>query len=52
MESIILGNKENLLKAIYNFEVELDKIKNCLETGDSETLQELFIKSSLRREKL
>ena len=49
---LFLGNKENLLKAIYNFEVELDKIKNCLETGDSETLQELFIKSSLRREKL
>ena len=25
---LFLGNKENLLKAIYNFEEELDKIKN------------------------
>ncbi len=49
---LFLGNKENLLKAIYNFEAELDKIKTCLETGDSEGLQELFIKSSKRREKL
>lgn len=49
---LFLGNKENLLKAIYNFEKELDKIKNCLEQEDKETLQNLFIKSSLRREKL
>ena len=49
---LFLGNKENLLKAIYNFEDELDKIKNCLEHEDKEALQNLFIKSSLRREKL
>ena len=49
---LFLGNKENLLKVIYKFEEELDKIKNCLEDEDKETLQELFIKSSLRREKL
>lgn len=49
---LFLGNKENLLKAIYNFEEELDKIKNCLEHEDKEALQNLFIKSSLRREKL
>ena len=49
---LFLGNKENLLKAIYNFEEELDKIKNCLEHEDKESLQNLFIKSSLRREKL
>lgn len=49
---LFLGNKENLLKAIYNFEEELDKIKSCLENEDKENLQELFIKSSLRREKL
>ncbi|WP_300887444.1 prephenate dehydrogenase [uncultured Clostridium sp.] len=48
---LFLGNKENLLKAIYNFEEELDKIKNCLEHEDKEALQNLFIKSSLRREK-
>ena len=52
MESIVLGNKENLLKTIYNFEAELDKIKACLEKDDKEGLQELFIKSSKRREKL
>ena len=49
---LFLGNKENLLQAIYNFEKELDKIKSCVENEDKETLQELFIKSSLRREKL
>ena len=49
---LFLGNKENLLQAIYNFEEELDKIKSCLENEDKEALQELFIKSSLRREKL
>ena len=49
---LFLGNKEKLLKAIYNFEEELDKIKNCLEHEDKEALQNLFIKSSLRREKL
>lgn len=49
---LFLGNKENLLKAIYNFEEELDKIKNCLEHEDKEALQNLFIKSSLRRERL
>ena len=49
---LFLGNKENLLKTIYNFEAELDKIKACLEKNDKEGLQELFIKSSKRREKL
>lgn len=49
---LFLGNKENLLKAIYNFEKELDKIKDSVKNEDKETLQELFIKSSLRREKL
>ena len=49
---LFLGNKENLLQTIYNFEEELDKIKSCLENEDKEALQELFIKSSLRREKL
>ena len=49
---LFLGNKENLLQAIYNFEKELDKIKSSVENEDKETLKELFIKSSLRREKL
>ncbi|MEN8077321.1 prephenate dehydrogenase [Clostridioides difficile] len=49
---LFLGNKENLLQAIYNFEEELDKIKSYLEDDDKEGLQELFIKSSVRRESL
>ena len=49
---LFLGNKENLLETIYNFEAELDKIKACLEKDDKEGLQKLFIKSSKRREKL
>lgn len=49
---LFLGNKENLLQAIYNFEEELDKIKSYLEYDDKEGLQELFIKSSVRRESL
>ena len=48
---LFLGNKENLLKAIYNFEKELDKIKDSVKNEDKETLQKLFIKSSIRREK-
>lgn len=49
---LFLGNKDNLLKAIYNFEEELNKIKKYLEDNNKEELQNLFIKSSIRREKL
>ena len=49
---LFLGNKENLLEAISNFEKELDKIKLSLESDDKENLEQLFIKSSIRREKL
>ena len=49
---LFLGNKENLLQAIYNFEEELDKIKSYLDDDNKEGLQELFIKSSVRRESL
>lgn len=49
---LFLGNKENLLEAINNFEKELDKIKLSLESDDKENLEQLFIKSSVRREKL
>lgn len=49
---LFLGNKENLLKSIENFEIELDKIKYAIENDDKETLRELFIKSTKRREKL
>ena len=49
---LFLGNKENLLEAINNFEKELDKIKLSLESDDKQNLEQLFIKSSIRREKL
>lgn len=49
---LFLGNKENLLTSIENFEVELDKIKNAIKDDDTETLKALFIKSTNRREKL
>ncbi|AJH01634.1 MULTISPECIES: prephenate dehydrogenase [Clostridium] len=49
---LFLGNKENLLKSIENFEVELDKIKDAIKDDDKETLKEIFIKSTKRREKL
>lgn len=49
---LFLGNKENLLKAIYNFQEELYKIKNYIENENKEKLEELFIEASLRRERL
>lgn len=49
---LFLGNKENLLKNIENFEIELDKIKYAIENDDKEALKEIFIKSTKRREKL
>lgn len=49
---LFLGNKDNLLKAIYNFQSELNKIINCIEKEDKDELERLFIKSSKRREML
>ena len=49
---LFLENKDNLLNSIDNFEIELDKIKNAIRNDDTQTLKELFIKSSKRREKL
>ena len=49
---LFLGNKENLLKSIENFEIELDKIKDAIKNDDKEALKEIFIKSTKRREKL
>ena len=49
---LFLENKNNLLKSIENFEIELDKIKNAIRKDDTQTLKELFIKSTKRREKL
>lgn len=47
---LFLGNKSNLLKVMNSFEEEFDKIKKCIEEDDKENLQELFIKSTKRRE--
>ena len=49
---LFLGNKENLLTSIKNFEDELDKIKNAINNDDKEELKKIFIKSTKRREKL
>ncbi len=49
---LFLGNKENLLMSIQKFEDELDKIKHAIENEHKESLKELFIKSTKRREKL
>lgn len=49
---LFLGNKENLLKAINNFELQLDLIKKAVYDNDKEALKQYFIKSTKRREKL
>lgn len=49
---LFLGNKVNLLKAIKNFEYELDLIKKSINDDDKESLMEYFRKSTRRRENL
>jgi prephenate dehydrogenase len=49
---LFLGNKEHLLTSIQSFEDELDKIKYAIKNNDKQSLKELFIKSTKRREKL
>lgn len=49
---LFIGNKENLLDAIKNFENELDILKRAVIEADKDKLKELFIKSTKRREKL
>ena len=49
---LFLGNKENLLKSIESFLVEINNIKKCLLDEDQCKLKELFIKSTKRRELL
>ena len=49
---LFLGNKNNLLKAINNFELQLDLIKKSIYENDKEELMEFFRKSTSRREKL
>lgn len=49
---LFLGNKDNLLNAINNFELQLDLIKKSIYENDKETLSEYFKKSTKRREEL
>lgn len=49
---LFMGNKDNLLKSIEDFKVELDRIKNAIENDDSISLIEQFRKSSIRRQEL
>lgn len=49
---LFLGNKENLLKMIEQFENELDVLKDALKNDDIGTLKEQFIISTKRREKI
>lgn len=49
---LFLGNKENLLDAIKNFEFQLDLIKKSILEDDKEVLSEYFVKATGRREKL
>lgn len=49
---LFLGNKENLLKMIEQFENELDIIKEALKNNDTGTLKDKFICSTKRREKI
>ena len=49
---LFLGNKKNLLNVMDSFEEEFNKIKKCIKEDNEKELQELFIKSTKRREKL
>ncbi len=49
---LFMGNKENLLKMINQFEDELDIIKEALKKNDLGTLKEKFIISTKRKESI
>ena len=49
---LFLGNKENLLKCISNFQEQLQLIKEAVENDDKKGLEEYFRKSTKRRESL
>lgn len=49
---LFLGNKNNLLKVLNNFEIQLDLIKKAIYEDDKEKLMEFFRKSTKRREEL
>ena len=49
---LFIGNRDNLLNMIEQFEKELDIIKDALKNKDLGTLKEKFIISTRRREKI
>ena len=49
---LFLGNKNNLIVSIENFQRELESIKECIKNDNKEGLEKLFIKSTKRRENL
>lgn len=49
---LFLGNRDNLLKCIENFEIEVNLIKEAIFNNDKNKLVEYFKTSSIRREHL
>lgn len=49
---LFIENKDELLKHIYNFEKELDCLKDALINEDKKTLSELFKKSTMIRKEM
>ena len=46
---LFLGNKDNLLSSIHEFEKYLDVIKTALEKGDKQALEDEFVRAAKRR---
>ncbi len=49
---LFIGNSDNLIKVIDDFERQLAQIKRAVQDGDNEALERLFCKSSARRSAL
>lgn len=49
---LFLGNKNNLIASIENFQRELESIKECIKNDNKDGLEKLFVKSTKRRENL
>lgn len=49
---LFIENKDNLIKAVDNFQNEISNIKVAIENDDIDKLKKYFIKSTERREKL
>ena len=49
---LFLGNKNNLIVSIENFQKELENIKECIKENNKEELEKLFVKATKRRENL